>query len=144
MPIACTKTTYLLIPQDFPKPEAPSGGAAPAGGGTPGVKQDANPQGGGGAVDTGGSSTMFLIMAVVIAFVLFSSMRRESKAKKEHAAMLSAIKQGDTVVTTSGIHAVVHRIDNQTVTLILDTAKVTFDRAAIARVVRDQAAAKTA
>lgn len=138
---------HLIIPQDIPKVESPSGGAGPAPApGTPQTQANPNQPTGGGA--TGSSDpfggNLFLIMALVIGVMLFMSFRRESKAKKEQQAMLASIKQGDTVITTSGIHGVVHRLENNTVTLVLDTAKVTFDRAAIARVVRDQAATKSA
>lgn len=71
--------------------------------------------------------------------MLFLSMRREGKTRKEQQAMLASIKKGDRVVTTAGMHAIVDRLDDKTVVLLLDTVAVTFDRAAIARVVRDEA-----
>ena len=81
---------------------------------------------------------MFLWMALFVAD-LFLSMRREGKTRKEQQAMLASIKKGDRVVTTAGMHAIVDRLDEKTVVLLLDTVAVTFDRAAIARVVRDEA-----
>ncbi len=53
--------------------------------------------------------------------------------------MLAAIKQGDHVVTSSGIHGTVHLLSDTTVTLLLDSAQVTFERSAIARVLGDDA-----
>ncbi|MCA8974629.1 MAG: preprotein translocase subunit YajC [Planctomycetes bacterium] len=81
-----------------------------------------------------------LYLMVGVALMLFFSMRRESKARKAQQAMLSAIKQGDQVVTSSGIHGTVHRLEPKTVTLLLDSAKVTFERASIARIIRDEGA----
>lgn len=82
-------------------------------------------------------NSMFLFMMLFVVLMLFLSMRRDSKAKKEQAAMLASIKAGDRIVTHFGMHAVVHRIDERTVTLLLDAAPVVFERTAIARVVRD-------
>ena len=125
--------------------EPKSGSEAPAAGGATGAGTSApgTPGGGGapqgGAVGPAGGSDLLLYMGLAVVVMLFLSMRRDSKARKEQQAMLASIKQGDRIVTTAGIHGVVHRLDDKTVTLLLDTAQVTFDRAAISRVVRDEA-----
>lgn len=120
--------------------EAPAAGGAPtAGTAVPGTPGAAGAQGANQA-PMGGGSDLLLYMGLAVVVMLFLSMRRDSKARKEQQAMLSSIKQGDRIVTTAGIHGVVHRLDEKTVTLLLDTAQVTFDRAAISRVVRDEAA----
>ncbi len=117
-------------PSTTPLVGGPSGG--PGGPPTP-------PQAQTGGMD----SSMLIFMGLFVFVMLFMSMRRESKAKKEQAAMLASIKKGDRIVTTAGIHATVDRLDDKTVVLLLDTVPVTFERAAIARVVRDDASLAT-
>lgn len=89
-------------------------------------------------------SALFPILMVMFAFILFSSMRKDGKARKAQQAMLAAIKQGDRCVTTGGMHGLVHKLDEKTVTLRFDGTTITFDRAAIARVERDGVAAPEA
>jgi preprotein translocase subunit YajC len=49
------------------------------------------------------------------------------------------VKRGDRVVTNSGMHGTVTGLDDTTVTLrVADQVKITFDRAAIGRVVEGQ------
>lgn len=110
------------------------GGPSGAPGGQPGPAQ-----GQAGGMDP----TMLIMMGLFVFVMLAMSMRRDSKAKKEQAAMLASIKKGDRIVTTAGIHATVDRLDEKTVVLLLDTVPVTFERAAIARVVRDDASLST-
>lgn len=104
--------------------QTPGGGAAPQG-----------PQSCG---DTLMSQLPFL--AIMIAIFYFLLIRPQQKQEKARREMLSAIQKGDRVVTASGIHGRIAQLDEQTVSLNLDVEgkiRVTFDRAAIARVVRD-------
>lgn len=87
-----------------------------------------------------GDSTMLLYLGLFLALMYFMVMRPEQKRKKEQQAMLSAVKQGDRVVTQGGMHGVVASLTEKTVTLRVDNTKITFDRMAIARVVRDEPA----
>jgi preprotein translocase subunit YajC len=81
-----------------------------------------------------------LMVGLFLVVMLFMMSRKDARARKEQAAMLASIKQGDQVVTTAGIHGTVHRLEEKTVILMLGSAQVTFDRTAIARVVRDEVA----
>jgi len=81
-----------------------------------------------------------LMIGLFLVVMLFMMSRKDSRARKEQAAMLASIKQGDQVVTSAGIHGIVHRLEEKTVILMLGTAQVTFDRTAIARVVREEIA----
>ncbi len=76
---------------------------------------------------------MFLMWAMVL--------RPESKRRKETQSMLSQLKNGDVVVTIGGMHGTVAEITEKTVVLRVGDARMTFDRSAIARVVRDEARA---
>jgi preprotein translocase subunit YajC len=75
-------------------------------------------------------------MVGMFAIMYFIVIRPQQKQKKEREALLAAIKKGDRVVTTSGIHGTVSGLDEHTVILrVSDQVKLTFDRAAIGRIV---------
>jgi preprotein translocase subunit YajC len=84
------------------------------------------------------------MMGALLVLMYFMVMRPEQKRRKEQAALLASIKQGDRVVTLGGMHGVVARLTDKTVTLRVDTLNMTFDRTAIARVERDDVAAAPA
>lgn len=128
------------MPQDPTPSGGPAGGSGPApAGGNPKANVPNQDNAGGGGQGAGGvDTTLFLVMGAVVLFMIISSFRRESKARKQQQEMLASIKQGDRVVTSSGIHATVHKLDDRTVTLLLDSMQVTFERSAVARIVRDQ------
>ena len=53
--------------------------------------------------------------------------------------MVAALKRGDRVVTTGGLHGTVTALTEQTVTLrVAEQVKLDFDRAAVGRVVAQQ------
>lgn len=146
--VPCPFASNSLTYQEPNAPDTPTGGAGnPGGPNGPGNVQ-VDPNDPNAPTATGGGSMfgsdIFLFMALFVGVMLFMSFRKESKARKTQQAMLSSIKQGDQVVTSSGIHATVHRLEDTTVTLLLDSAQVTFERSSIARVVRDSGEAKTA
>lgn len=75
------------------------------------------PQGGqtGGA---GGGAMILLFQIVAIGAVFyFLIIRPQSKARKQHETMLSALKKGDEVVTTGGIIGEVTDIKDDRVTI---------------------------
>ncbi len=86
-----------------------------------------------------GNST-FLMMGLFLALMYFMVLRPESKRRKETAQMLAATKAGDVVVTIGGMHGVVDSLADKTMVLRIGDQRMTFDRSAIARVVRDDAA----
>ena len=71
----------------------------------------------------------YLLMFVIFYFVLLAPMRKQQKKQKE---MLSALKKGDRVVTSGGIHGTVSQVEDQIVWLkIADTTKIKINRSAI-------------
>jgi preprotein translocase subunit YajC len=118
-------------------PDTPSG-PGPQGTGDVKVPGPPGPAPGGPCA---GDSNMFLFLGLGLALMYFLVMRPENKRRKEQQAMLAAVKVGDRVVTLGGMHGVVAGLDEKTLTLRVDTVKMTFDRTAIARVVRDEPAA---
>lgn len=71
-----------------------------------------------------------LLIFVVFWFLLIAPAR---KRQKQHQAMLEALKRGDAVVTSGGIHGEVAAIEGSTVFLkIADNVKIRVSRSAIA------------
>jgi preprotein translocase subunit YajC len=85
---------------------------------------------GGGAL--GGMVLPLLAMFGIMYFLVILPQQRQRKKMQE---MLSAIKNGDKVVTTSGIYGTINGIDGDTYILkIADNVKIRIARAAIAQV----------
>lgn len=79
------------------------------------------------------------ILAMVAIFY-FLLIRPQQKTEKRRRSMLSALKAGDSVVTSGGLHGTVAKLAEDTVVLnVANTLQLTFDRANIARVMRDEA-----
>ena len=92
--------------------------------------------GGGGMSQTLPTLVMFGAMFAIFYFLMI---RPQQKTKQERERMLGAVKRGDRVVTTSGLHGTVTGLSEQTVTLrVSDQVKLEFDRVAIGRVVEVQ------
>src|SRR5213594_4927245 len=87
----------------------------------------------------GGSSalvTQVLFFAAIFAIFYFLLIRPQQKQKRDREQMLSALKKGDRIVTTSGLHGTVTGLNEHTVTVrVADQVKLEFDRSAVARVV---------
>jgi preprotein translocase subunit YajC len=100
-----------------------------------------SPTGGGG-----GSVAIFTqvaFFAAIFAIFYFLLIRPQQKTKREREQMLQAIKKGDRVVTSSGLHGTITAMskDDSKDTLVLrvsDQVKLEFDRSAIGRVVKSQ------
>ena len=84
------------------------------------------------------------MMPLVFIFIIFYFLliRPQQKKAKEHAKLIEAIKTGDEVVTSAGIHGTVANVKEKTFVIkIADNVKVEFDRAAVASVVKSAGAA---
>ena len=96
------------------------------------------PGGGGG----GGSSQLLptlVMFGAMFAIFYFLMIRPQQKQRQERDRMLSAIKRGDKVVTTSGMFGTVTNLTDKTITLrVADQVKLEFERGAIGRVVEVQ------
>jgi len=87
----------------------------------------------------GGSSallTQVMFFAAIFAIFYFLLIRPQQRQKRDRESMLAAVKKGDRVVTSSGLHGTVLGLNEQTVVLrVADQVKLEFDRSAIGRVV---------
>ena len=87
----------------------------------------------------GGASTMLptvVMFGAMFAIFYFLMIRPQQKQKQERERMLSTIKRGDRVVTTSGLYGTVTGLsDDKVVLRVADQVRLEFDRTAIGRVV---------
>jgi len=83
----------------------------------------------------GSSLGMFLPMIIVMGIFYVMLILPQQRQRKKTQAMLAALKNGDKVVTTSGIYGTVNGIDGDTVILkIADQVKIRIARSGIAQV----------
>jgi preprotein translocase subunit YajC len=89
--------------------------------------------------NAGGPAALFnmaLPFIAMAAIAYFMMLRPQQRQKADRERMLGALKRGDRVVTTSGMHGTVVGLNEHTVTLrVADQVKLEFDRSAIGRVV---------
>jgi len=98
-----------------------------------------------GAGGSGALMTQVVFFAAIFAIFYFLLIRPQQKQKRDREQMLSALKKGDRIVTTSGLHGTVTGLNEHTVTLrVADQVKLEFDRSAVARVVVETMAEKDA
>ena len=90
----------------------------------------------------GGSSallTQVVFFAAIFAIFYFLLIRPQQRQKRDRESMLSRVKKGDRVVTSSGMHGTVLNLNEHTVTLrVADQVKLEFDRASIGRIAEGQ------
>jgi preprotein translocase subunit YajC len=78
----------------------------------------------------GRPEVMMVIMVVMFYFLLI---RPQQRQKKELAARLAKLQSGDKVVTTSGIHGIIHNVKDTTVVIkVAEATMLEFDKAAVA------------
>ena len=86
----------------------------------------------------GGSSMMVQLafFAAIFAIFYFLLIRPQQKQKRERETMLAAVKPGDRVVMSSGLHGTVVKLSEHGVTLkVAEQVRLEFDRSAIGRIV---------
>ena len=82
-----------------------------------------------------GAWQSFLPFILIIVIFYFLMIRPQQRQRKELQNKIAALQTGDRVVTTAGIHAIVHSINEKTLTLkIADGIMVKFDKEAVMRV----------
>lgn len=95
-----------------------------------------SPTGGSAGGGTGAIMTQIAFFAAIFAIFYFLLIRPQQKTRRERESMLTAVKKGDRIVTTGGMHGTVTNLNEQTVVLrVADGVKLEFDRAAIGRIV---------
>jgi preprotein translocase subunit YajC len=88
------------------------------------------------------SFSMLIWMVFAFALVYFLTIRPQRKKQMELEQQVKALKTGDRVITSSGIHGVVANVKSDTsssLTLkIADNVKIDIEKSAIATIVRDK------
>lgn len=77
----------------------------------------------------------WLILIVVMGVMMFFSHRRMKAMQQAAQDMFDALKPGDHVITTSGLHGIVEEINTETIVLDCEGVYLTFERRAISRIV---------
>lgn len=90
---------------------------------------------GGGGEGAGGGLGAFLPLILMFAIFYFLLIRPQQKKAKQHKQLLSALKKGDRVVTSGGLHGVVTGITEDVVTVeIAPKVRVKISRPSISGV----------
>lgn len=117
---------------------APSGGPAVAGLATSTAAESTEllvSHDPGAAEGGGGMSGTLMQMAplfAVFAIIYFLILRPQQQEQKKHQALLAALKKGDRVVTSTGMHGVIHEVRGEELVIeIADRVRVVFDRSAV-------------
>ena len=82
----------------------------------------------------GGINSLLGFLPIVLIFVVlyFLMILPQQRRQKKHQAMLKALKRGDRVVISSGIHGIITNVREQTfVVKIADTTEVEVDRGSV-------------
>ncbi len=87
-----------------------------------------------GGADSGEGSLLSLLPPMIMMFVIFYFVliRPQKKKQEETRKMISELKEGDAVVTLSGIHGTVKKLKEDTVMLqIADNVRIKINRSSI-------------
>lgn len=80
-----------------------------------------------------GSPVVMLVLMVVMFYFLL--IRPQQRQRKEQAARIAALQNGDKIVTTAGLHGIVHNVKENTVMVkVAEGTILEFDKPAIASV----------
>jgi len=84
--------------------------------------------------------TQILFFGAIFGIFYFLLIRPQQKQRKDRERMLDALKKGDRVVTSSGLHGTIVGMNEQTIVLkVTDQGvKLEFDRSAVGRVAEGQ------
>ncbi|MEO5916645.1 MAG: preprotein translocase subunit YajC [Luteolibacter sp.] len=82
-----------------------------------------------------------IMMGLMVIMFYFLLIRPQQVQRKEMAARIASLQTGDRVITTSGIHGIVHNVKEHTVIVkVSEGTMLEFDKPAIASVKKKDAA----
>ena len=74
-----------------------------------------------------------VMMGLMVVMFYFLLIRPQQRQRKEQAARIAALQAADKVVTSSGIHGIVHNVKEHTVIVkVAEGTMIEFDKLAIA------------
>lgn len=84
-----------------------------------------------------------VMMGLMVVMFYFLLIRPQQRQRKEQAARIAALQTGDKVITSAGIHGIVHNVKEQTVVIkVGEGSMIEFDKAAVAVVHKKDVPAK--
>jgi len=83
----------------------------------------------------GSGFTALVPLILMFAIFYFLLIRPQQKKAKQHQEMINALKKGDKVITSGGIHGRIASVDDTTITLeIADKVKIKLSRGNVATI----------
>lgn len=77
-----------------------------------------------------------IMFALIIFIFYFMIIRPQSKRQKERQKMLEAMKKGDKIVTSGGLHGKIIGMEDKTVLVeIADNVKVKVEKSAVSAII---------
>lgn len=93
------------------------------------------------AAPRGGLGQILFPFIIMMGILWFLVLRPQAKERKRHDEMVSALKRGDEVITSSGIRGSIANIDDQFFTLEVDrNVRIRFLKSAVTKKFEDKAA----
>jgi preprotein translocase subunit YajC len=90
---------------------------------------------GAGAQSGGGGFQLMIFMVLMFVMMYFLTIRPQRQKQKQLQAQISALKTGDKIVTSGGIHGLVTNLKETSVMLkIADNVKIEIEKPAVATV----------
>jgi preprotein translocase subunit YajC len=84
-----------------------------------------------------------VMMVALVVMMYFLMIRPQQKQRKEMAARIAALTAGDKVITSAGIHGIIHHVKDHTVMIkVAEGTMLEFDKSAIATVHKKDSVAK--
>lgn len=85
----------------------------------------------------------FVMMGLMVVMFYFLLIRPQQRQRKEMAARIAALQSGDKVVTSAGLHGIVHNVKEHTVMIkVAEGTMLEFDKTAVAHVHKKDAVSK--
>ena len=95
--------------------------------------------GGAGASGEGGGASVILMFGLLFVIFYFLLIRPQQKQAKQHREMIAALKKGDKIVSTGGLHGTITGLKDDVVTMeIAPKVRVKISRASISRLIREE------
>lgn len=107
---------------------------------TPEAPATGTPGGGGGGGIFGNPIAMFGILIVMFFFLVIRPGQRQ---RKEHAARIASLAAGAKVISSGGIHGLVHNVKETTVIIkVAEGVMMEFEKSSITAVIKRDDASK--
>ena len=87
----------------------------------------------------GGGLNFFVPLIFIFVIMYFIMIRPQKKRQDEQKKLVAALKTGDRVVTSAGIHGLISNVKEATVMLkVADNVKIEIDKSAVTNVLKTE------